>query len=114
MHKLLLVLAMVIAIALPSCGGGLKSQIKGKWEKTFEKSNQICIEEYLDSLAKTDCTLGTERLFTTTSSYEVIEGDRVVFTSSTGVKEIIEVKIEGNEMQQKLNNGQIVKLKRIN
>jgi hypothetical protein len=114
MRKQLLIVTMAIAIALPSCGAGLKNQIKGKWEKTSEASKEVCIEEYLDALVKTDCTLGTERLFTITSSYEVIEGDRVVFTSSKGVKEIIEVKIEGNEMQQKLNNGILVKLKRIN
>ena len=113
MSKLLLVAATAVAIALSSCGAGLNNQIKGKWEKTFEGSNQICIEEYLDSLIETNCTLGTERLFTTTSSYEVVQGDRVVFTSSKGVKEIVGIKIEGDEMRQTLNNGRLVKLKRI-
>jgi|JFJP01.1.fsa_nt_gi urate oxidase len=112
MRKLFIV-GVVAAIALASCQAGIQNQIKGKWQQTFENSKQVCTEEYLEKYMTTTCILGTETLFTVTSSYEIVEGDRIVFTSSKGVKDVVGVKIIGDQMEQKLSNGNSVKLIRL-
>lgn len=104
---------LVMAIALAACQSGIQDRIKGKWQQNFEGSKQVCTHEYLDKYMTTTCVLGAETLFTVTSSYEIVEGDRIVFTSARGVKDIIEVKMSGDKMEQKLSNGNLVKLKKI-
>lgn len=113
MQKLLLVV-LTVAIAIASCGVGLKGQINGKWEQ-LDSGSQKCTDEFVDNLVTINCKYNSEDLYTITNNYEITSDNRIVYTSDKGVKNIAEIKINGDEMQiQNLDKDRWIKYKRIN
>ncbi|WP_055076803.1 hypothetical protein [Pseudanabaena sp. 'Roaring Creek'] len=114
MRKLFFV-AVVVATVSAGCGSGIKDQIKGKWEQVaITAGGETCIKEYVDKFLTSDCYLKGEHLFSSTINYEITSDNRIVFISDKGVKNIIDIKIDGDEMQmQNLDKDRWVKYKRI-
>jgi|GEM_PF-4555903 len=114
MQKLLLVV-LTVAIAIASCGVGLKGQINGKWEQ-LDSVGLKCTEEYVDNLVTFNCNYknNNENVYNFTNNYEITSDNRIVYTSDKGVKNIAEIKINGDEMQiQNLDKDRWIKYKRI-
>ncbi len=109
-----LFIGIVAEIALVSCQAGIHHQIKGKWLTKSENSKVECIEEYLDKYLSSVCKSNGKELYSTVSAYEITNGNLIVFTSDKGVKNIVEVKINGDEMEiQNVARDQWVKSTRI-
>ena len=109
MRKLTLLLSIATAIALSSCQSGLKNQIKGKWIHQLDAATgTICNIEFTDSYFLHGCKsekYPQDDTAPSTTPYEIISGDRIVFTASADKKITSEVKFEnGNLMIKNENN----------
>ena len=93
------IFASVIAIALSSCSAGLKSSIQGKWERLSD-GEMKCTVDVSEKYRITDCSDKTGHLYTVTTEYEIIQGDRIVYKSKDG-DSIADIKIDDNTMKEK-------------
>jgi len=104
--RTLLSVAVVVAIAISACQSvlknqtGLKDQIKGRWLEEPGMDTPIeCIDEYLEKYRISNCKDGAKILYSGSINYEIADDNFIVFTSDKGVKTVVGVKINGDEMQ---------------
>lgn len=58
-----------------------------------------CIDEYLEKYRVSNCKDGAKILYSGSINYEIADDNFIVFTSDKGVKTVVGVKINGDEMQ---------------